>query len=126
MPIDSLHQEKFLVLLDFVNESATLFNVSTFSKNTLFCSTMFPTKGIVHQYALSWNDKKGSLPNKLHLSCHNLFSLLSKQNPYMNKIFASIQITYIHEWLPCTQLLQLTMQLQPASFSSNSLLNQIS
>ena len=44
MPIASLHQENFSVLTDFVNESATLSKVSTFSINTFLLSTMSLTK----------------------------------------------------------------------------------
>jgi hypothetical protein len=44
MPIDPLHQEKFLVLTYFVNESTTFFKVSTFINNTFFSSTMSLTK----------------------------------------------------------------------------------
>jgi hypothetical protein len=44
MPMDPLHQENFLVLTDFVNESATFFKVSTFISDTFFSSIMSLTK----------------------------------------------------------------------------------
>jgi hypothetical protein len=44
MPMDPLHQENFSMLIDFVNESATLFKVSTFINDTLFYSIMSLTK----------------------------------------------------------------------------------
>jgi hypothetical protein len=44
MPMDPLHQEKFSVLTDFVNESATFLKVSTFINNTFFSSNMSLTK----------------------------------------------------------------------------------
>jgi hypothetical protein len=44
MPMDPLHQEKFSVLTDFVNESATFFKVSTFINDTFFSSIMSLTK----------------------------------------------------------------------------------
>jgi hypothetical protein len=44
MPMDPLHQEKFSVLTDFVNESATFFKVSTFISDTFFSSIMSLTK----------------------------------------------------------------------------------
>jgi hypothetical protein len=44
MPMDPLHQDNFLVLTIFFNESATFFKVSTFINNTLFSSTMSLTK----------------------------------------------------------------------------------
>jgi hypothetical protein len=44
MPMDPLHQENFLMLIDFVNESATLFKVSNFISDTFFSSIMSLTK----------------------------------------------------------------------------------
>jgi hypothetical protein len=44
MPMDPLHQENFSVLIDFVNESATFFKVSTFISDTFFSSIMSLTK----------------------------------------------------------------------------------
>ena len=40
IPIASLHQENFSVLIVFVNESTPLYKVSTFSSNTFLLSTM--------------------------------------------------------------------------------------
>jgi len=44
MPNASLHKEKFPVIIDFINESATFFMVSTFFSNTFFSSTRSLTK----------------------------------------------------------------------------------
>jgi len=54
--IVSLHQENFLVLTKFVDESATFFKVSTFTNNTFLSSTMSLSQSdIEHQYVFSLN-----------------------------------------------------------------------
>jgi hypothetical protein len=44
MPMDPLHQDNFSMLIDFVNEFATFFKVSTFISDTFFSSIMSLTK----------------------------------------------------------------------------------
>jgi hypothetical protein len=90
MPIVTLHQEKFSMLTNFINESATFFKVSTFSSNTSFPQPCLSQSDTEHQYALSLNDKLGSLPGRLHSDCHNLISLLVVPTQYLNTIFVTI------------------------------------
>jgi hypothetical protein len=105
MPMDPLHQENFSVLTDFVNESATFFKVSTFISDTFFSSIMSLKSDIEHQCALSLNDKQGSSPRKLHSDCHTLSLQLLVPTQYLNTIFVTILLPYLHEWLPCIQIL---------------------
>jgi hypothetical protein len=60
---------------------------------------------IEYQYALSLNDKSGSSPEKLHSNCHNISLQLVLPTQYLNTIFVTIFLPYLHEWLPCIQLL---------------------
>jgi hypothetical protein len=106
MPMDPLHQENFSVLTDFVNESATFFKVSTFISNILsFLQPCLSQSDIEYQYALSLNDKSGSSPEKFHSNYHNLSLQLVVPTQYLNTIFVTILLPYLHVWLPCIQLL---------------------
>jgi len=72
MPIFSLHQENFLVLTNFVNEFTTFFKCPPLP-TTHFFSKPYPSQSDTeHQCALSLDDKKGSLPRKLHFVYHSL------------------------------------------------------
>jgi hypothetical protein len=105
MPMDPLHQKNFSVLTDFVNESATFFKVSTFINNTFFIQPCLSQSDIEYQYALSLNHELGSSPEKLHSDYHNLSLHLVVPTQYLNKIFVTIFLPYLHEWLPCIHLL---------------------
>jgi len=67
MPIGSLHQENFSVLIEFVNKSITLSKVSTFTNNTFFTSTMSLTKWYwtLISFVLEW--QVGFLAKKIAL-----------------------------------------------------------
>ena len=119
MPIVTLHQENFMC-------SQTLsMNLQHSSKCQPFLATpSFPQPYLSqsdteHQYSLSSNDKLGSLPGILQSNCHNLISLLILPTQYLNTIFVTILLPCLHEWLPCIQLLQLRVPVQPIFFSSN-------
>ena len=60
---------------------------------------------IEHQCALSLNDKQGSLLEKLHSNCHTLSLQLFVPTQYLNTVFITIILPYLHEWLPCIHLL---------------------
>ena len=103
--IVSLHQENFLVLTKFVDESATFFKVSTFTNNTFLSSTMSLSQSdIEHEYVFSLNDKLGSSPRTLYSNCHNLSLQLVVPTQNLNIIFVTTLLPFLHEWFPCIQL----------------------
>jgi hypothetical protein len=70
-----------------------------------FLQPCLSQRDIEYQYDLSLNDKPGSLLEKLHSNFHNLSLQLVVASQYLNKIFVTILLPYLHEWLSCIQLL---------------------
>jgi hypothetical protein len=70
-----------------------------------FLQSCLSQRDIEHQCALSLNDKQGSLPRKLHSDCHTISLQLLVPTQYLNTIFVTILLPYLHEWLPCIQIL---------------------
>jgi hypothetical protein len=72
------------------------------SSTTLsFVQPCLSQSDIEDQYALSLNDKPGSLPEKLNSNYQNLSLQLSIPTQYLNTIFVTIPLPYLHEWLRC-------------------------
>ena len=118
-PIYSLHQENFIVLIDFIKETMTFFKSSIFFNSTFWFSTMSIMKWNVCKYDSYSNDVQGSLLVILFFDYHNLNQQLVVQTQSMNTITTTKLPIYLHEWIPCIQPQQLIVQRSTASYSSN-------
>jgi hypothetical protein len=106
MPIVSLHQDKFSVLIDFVNEYATLFIWFPPSSTKPSClQPCLSQSDIEHQYTLSLNDKQGSLPRRFHFDCHNLSLQIDIPTQYTNTIFVTIMLPCLHGCMSCIYIM---------------------
>jgi hypothetical protein len=105
MPMDTLHQEKFSVLTDLLMNLQHYSKCPPSSTTLSFLQPCLSQSDIEYQHALSLNDPSGSSLEKLHSDYHNLSLHLFVPTQYLNAIFITILLPYLHEWLPCIQLL---------------------